>query len=65
MVSFGVAAYISNRWVVDDFQKDYEEKAILMGNHLIHDLKEGMMYKPHDDIARSLKFYRNYKKLKR
>ena len=63
MVSFGVAAYISNRWAMDDFEKDYHDKAMLMGNHLVHDLSEGMTYKPHDGIIQSLEFYRRYKEV--
>ncbi len=54
VVSFGVAAYISNRWIVSDFNRDYKEKAILMANHLVHDLREGMMYKTHNAINTSL-----------
>jgi PAS domain S-box-containing protein len=63
VVSFGVAAYISNRWAMDDFEKDYHDKAMLMGNHLVHDLSEGMTYKPHDGIIQSLEFYRRYKEV--
>jgi PAS domain S-box-containing protein len=62
-VSFGVAAYISNRWVLEDFEKDYHEKAMLIGNHLIHDLSEGMTYKHHDGLIRSLEFYKKYKEV--
>ncbi len=60
MISFGVAAYISNRWVLEDFEKDYRDKATLIRRHLLHDLEEGMIYKRHDGIIRSLDFYRKY-----
>ena len=61
MISFGVAAYKSNRWVLDDFEKDYQEKAMLTGDHLVHSLSEGMTDGHGDGIIKSLDFYRNYK----
>ncbi len=57
LVSFGVAAYISNRWVLDDFQKDYAEKAVLIGRNFNHDLGEGMKSREHEGVGRALAFY--------
>lgn len=63
MISFGIAAYFSNRWVLEDFEKDYRDKAMLIGSHLVHDLSEGMRYKPHEDIIHSLVFYKEYREV--
>ena len=61
VISFGVAAYKSNRWVLDDFEKDFQEKATLTADHLVHSLSEGMTDGHRDRIIKSLDFYRKYK----
>ena len=63
MISFGVAAYISNRWVLEDFEKDYNDKAMLIKDHVIHSLSEGMTYEHGDRIIKSLDFFRKYKEV--
>jgi two-component system NtrC family sensor kinase len=63
LVSFGLAAYISNRWVLADFQKDHEEKAILIARHIGHDLEEEMRFKHHEGIINALDFYKKYREV--
>ncbi len=61
LISFGVAAFLSNLWMQQDFQKDYSEKAELIGTHLIHDLEKAMPLRSHEGINDTLDFYRKYK----
>ena len=60
MVSFGVAAHVSNLWMLEDFEKDYRDKAAMIGKRLVHDLGDGMIHKFRDGIIRSINFYRKY-----
>ena len=61
LISFGVAAFLSNLWMQQDFQKDYSEKAELIGTHVIHELEMAMLYRNHEGITDTLGFYRKYK----
>jgi len=60
LISFGIAASLSNRWVREDYQKNYEEKATLIGTHILHDLSEAMVLNQHERMPPTLDFYRKY-----
>ena len=61
LVSFGVAAYFSTRWLAIEIEGDYKEKAILIGTHIIHDLESSMLHRPHGEILPTLDLYKSYK----
>jgi len=63
LVSFGVAAFLSIRWMAEEIQGDYKEKAALMGTHIIHDLEVSMMRRIHQDVSSTLDIYRTYKEV--
>ena len=63
MISFGVAAFLSIRWMAEEIQGDYKEKAALMGTHIIHDLETSMIRGIHPDIHSTLDIYRTYKEV--
>lgn len=61
LVSFGVAAVLSTRWLAQAIEDDYKEKATLMWTHIIHDLEESMIRRIHQEVFRTLDIYRTYK----
>jgi len=63
LVSFGVAAVLSTRWLAQEIEDDYKEKATLMWTHIIHDLEESMIRRVHQDVSRTLDIYRTYKEV--
>jgi PAS domain S-box-containing protein len=63
IISFGVAAFFSIRWLTKEIQNDYREKAILIGTHIIHDIGSAMISKIHGGIADALIIYRNHKEV--
>jgi two-component system, NtrC family, sensor kinase len=60
LISFGVAAFLSTRWMAEEIQGDYREKAALMGTHIIHDLEASMIRMIHQDVSSTLDIYRTY-----
>ena len=60
LTSFGIATFLANRWIREDYQRNYEEKAALIGSHITHDLRESMVSGQHDAISETLDFYRKY-----
>ena len=63
LISFGVAAFLSIRWMAEEIQGDYKEKAALMGTHIIHDLEGSMIRSIHQEISSTLEIYRTYKEV--
>ena len=63
LISFGIAALLSTRWMAEEIQEDYEEKAALMGTHIIHDLEESMLRRAHGEVFRTLEIYKGYKQV--
>ena len=63
LISFGVAAYLSTRWMSEEIQGDYREKAALIGTHIVHDLENAMIRTSHRDISSTLHIYRTYKEV--
>lgn len=63
LISFGVAALLSTQWMAEEIQGDYEEKAALMGTHIIHDLEESMNRRTHGEVFRTLDIYKGYKEV--
>ena len=61
LISFGVAAFFSTRWLAEEIQHDYKEKAALMGTHIIHDVGAAMVARIHGRITDVLNLYRDYK----
>ena len=63
LISFGVAALLSTRWMVKEIEDDYREKATLMGTHIIHDLEGSMIRRIHQDVSETIGIYRTYKEV--
>lgn len=61
LISFGIAALLSTRWMAEEIQGDYEEKAALMVTHIIHDLEESMLRRAHGEVFRTLDIHKGYK----
>ena len=59
LVSFGTAALFSIQWMAEEIEKDYWEKAKLIGTHVVHDLGLTMLSKAHEGIKDVLDIYRN------
>jgi PAS domain S-box-containing protein len=62
VVSFGVAAFFSTRWLREEIQGDYKEKAMLISLHIIDDLESVMLQNAHEEILKTLAIYKGYKK---
>jgi len=62
VVSFGVAAFFSTRWLREEIQNDYKTKALLISLHIIDDLESVMLQNAHEKIFKTLAIYRGYKK---
>jgi len=62
VVSFGVAAFFSTRWLKEEIQGDYKEKAMLISLHIIDDLESVMLQNAHEEMLKTLAIYKGYKK---
>src|SRR4030042_4378388 len=60
LVSFGVAAFFSTRWLREEIQDDYKEKVDLMATHIIHDIGTVTASRPHEEMSGVLKIYREF-----
>jgi two-component system NtrC family sensor kinase len=64
VVCFGVMTYFSNRFTKNQFEDFYQEKALLIWNHVTHELEESMiLLKDHTEVLNILKTYRTYKEV--
>jgi methyl-accepting chemotaxis protein len=63
-VSFGIILYFSTRWMAEEVEGDYHEKASLMWTHILHDLENAMFRINHEEIFGTLAIYKNYKDVK-
>ena len=61
LISFGVAAFLSNQWMAKGFEKQYKEEAMLVRTHTIHDLESAMKSGARGEISKVLSIYRAYK----
>jgi signal transduction histidine kinase len=64
LVSFGIILYFSTRWMAEEIEGDYHEKASLMWTHILHDLENAMLRINHGEIFGTLAIYKNYKDVK-
>ena len=60
-ISFGVAAFFSTKWLVEEIENDYKEKAVLIGTHIIHDIGTAMVSHTRKGISDVLNIYQSYK----
>ena len=60
VVCFGIMTYLSDRFTERQFEKFYQEKALLIWKHIIHEIEGGMLLKDHAGILDTLKLYRTY-----
>ncbi|MBP1698018.1 MAG: ATP-binding region ATPase domain protein, partial [Deltaproteobacteria bacterium] len=60
LISFGVAAFFSTRWLREEIQDDYKEKVDLMATHIIHDIGTVTASRPHEKMSGVLKIYRKF-----
>ena len=58
VISFAIAALFSGKFLADELEKQYEEKALLIWKHVLHDLETGMILRDHRGIENNLKAYR-------
>lgn len=59
-VSFAVAAFLSNQWMVKGFEKRYKEEAMLIRTHIIQDLESAMKSGARGEISEVLNVYRTH-----
>ncbi len=64
LIGYGISIYFSTRWMGEEIQTDYHEKAALMWTHIIHDLENAMLRINHEEIFDTLAIYKNYKEVK-
>jgi len=60
LISFGTASFFSIRWMAEEMEDDYRQKANLIGMHIIHDIGLTMLSMGHEGIADVLNIYRKY-----
>ena len=60
-ISLGIGSVLSIRWLTEEIHADYEEKALLIATHIIHDLETGMLLRVHQEISGTLDLYKRYK----
>jgi PAS domain S-box-containing protein len=58
VISFAIAALFSGKFLADELEKQYEEKALLIWRHVLHDLETGMILRDHRGIENNLTAYR-------
>src|SRR5512142_1036499 len=63
VISFAIAALFSGKFLAEELERQYEEKASLIWKHVIHDLEEGMILRDHRGIANTLKVYRTEREM--
>ncbi|MCX7948677.1 MAG: ATP-binding protein [Treponemataceae bacterium] len=61
LFGFGIALHFSTRWMAEEIETDYQEKASLIGIHILHDLENGMLRINHQEIFDTLSIYEKYK----
>jgi len=61
LISYGIAAFLSTRWLAEEIKEDYRDKARLMLTHILHDLETSMLRKQHAEVFGTLDIYKNYK----
>lgn len=64
LVGFGITIHFSTRWMSEEIEKDYHEKAALMWTHILHDLENSMLRINHEEIFDTLSIYKNYRDVK-
>lgn len=57
---FWRGSFFSTKWLREEIQDGYKEKAILMGTHIIHDIGTVMASRTHEGISEVLKIYREF-----
>ena len=60
LISFGVAASLSNRWMAVGFEKRYKEEAMLVRTYIIDGLVNAMTSGAHERISEVLNIYRSW-----
>jgi signal transduction histidine kinase/HAMP domain-containing protein len=55
---FGITVYFSNRFTTLEFESHFEERALLILEHVLHDLEEDMRLNAHERIPETLNVYR-------
>ncbi len=61
LMGFGVAAFLSCRWMAKTFERHYTEEARIIRTHLFKDIESAMLSKNHQEISRILNVYRGHK----
>ena len=64
LISFGVAAFLSNQWMAKGFERGYKEEAMLFRTHIINDLENAMKSGIRGEMPEILNLYRTYEGVK-
>jgi PAS domain S-box-containing protein len=64
VIWLGITAYLSYQFTAEDNEEHYKEKAMLVWDHVLADLEEGMVFKKHEWVLRTLNKYRASKEIK-
>ncbi len=60
LISFGVAAFLSNQWMTKGLEKHYKKEALLIMTDILHELESAMKSGAHEEISNVLNVYRTY-----
>ncbi len=60
LVCFGITAFLSHQYSRMRFEMRYQEKALLIWTHIIHDLESAMISRSHASLLRLPRIYRPF-----
>jgi signal transduction histidine kinase len=60
LISFGVAAFLSNQWMTKGLEMRYKKEALLITTDILHELESAMTSGAHGEISKVLNLYRTY-----
>jgi signal transduction histidine kinase len=58
IISFGVAAFLSNQWMTKSLEKRYKKEALHITTDILHELESAMKSGAHGEISEALNIYR-------
>lgn len=61
LIGFGVAAFLSCKWMARTFERHYTEEARIIRTHVFKDIESAMLSKNHQEIPKILNTYRTHK----
>ncbi len=61
LIGFGIAAFLSCKWMAKTFERHYTEEAKIIRTHVFKDIESAMLSKNHQEISRVLNIYRAHR----